>query len=117
MPNTEEEDTAKFLAYDFMGDVKYSSGLQSIGQQDSLDTRWFYFERVILKRAFNISKQEFQRQHSDYPKISKLGFDDIMQLVKEGKEVPGIRQIPATTLGIDDSIKSVSKLQKKPWEI
>ncbi|KAG6017032.1 hypothetical protein E4U43_002477 [Claviceps pusilla] len=46
-----------------------------------------------------------------------MGFADMLKLLQEGKEIPGIRQIP-NTIARDASIKPVGKraAPRKPWE-
>lgn len=45
-----------------------------------------------------------------------LSFEEVIAYVAQGKEVPGIKQIPKVTLGMDKASTSQAEVRKKPWE-
>lgn len=54
--------------------------------------------------------------YSDPPLSKQLSYEELVDLISSGKEVPGIRQIPDTVLGHDASSTATADRPKKPWE-
>ncbi|AOW00955.1 hypothetical protein B0I72DRAFT_136295 [Yarrowia lipolytica] len=54
--------------------------------------------------------------YSDPPLTKQLSYEELVDLISSGKEVPGIRQIPDTVLGHDASSAATTDRPKKPWE-
>jgi len=53
---------------------------------------------------------------SDSEEIKTLSFDEIVEYIKMGKEVPGIRDIPDLVSTETPSASTIPVPPKKPWE-
>ncbi|KAI8393534.1 uncharacterized protein BYT42DRAFT_609322 [Radiomyces spectabilis] len=130
---------AKFQAfanYDFDNDGRFQSGVSAIvnqqadsNQGDVLEkAKWFYYNKFI--EAFDYDEyqawkagtpgasdggEEKQEQSQDDERPPRLTFQEIVQMIETGQEIPGIKQIPDT---LNEGTPSTPKLKArpKPWE-
>jgi hypothetical protein len=113
--NDPTETFKQFKAYQFDKDEKYLSGLKSLQQPDSLQTRHFYYCKFI--QSFDLNEfLNSQESKGKEPISEKLSFEQIMEMIKRGEDIPGIRQIPDTVYDSTKASTSSLKSIKKPWE-
>jgi Family of unknown function (DUF5572) len=102
----------QFDQFDFENDGNYQAGLVTINAKDSIETRHFFFSKTVC--SFDLHAYLVQKSAVKQPK--ELSFGDIMEMVKAGKEIPGVRVIPDIQLGLEKASTSTLDLPKKPWE-
>ncbi|KAI8913250.1 hypothetical protein EDD86DRAFT_103222 [Gorgonomyces haynaldii] len=101
-----------FEKYDFENDQAFQQGLTLLPKSDDPDfmlkTKHFYYSKYVAQ--FDL--QEY-KQYKQQPK--KLSFQEIMEKVSKGEEIPGIRQIPLVLQ--ESKAEAVMEPIKKPWEL
>ncbi|KAG5367220.1 hypothetical protein CJU89_1674 [Yarrowia sp. B02] len=123
--------------YNFESDPEFNTGLNTLltnagtsleeeqkkeqqsGQQSELITKakQFYLNRINSKQQeASTAANEPTITYSDPPLTKQLSYEELVDLISSGKEVPGIRQIPDTVLGHDASSAATADRPKKPWE-
>ncbi|KAA8916082.1 hypothetical protein TRICI_001733 [Trichomonascus ciferrii] len=116
----------EFEQFDFEGDEAFQRGLQTILQNDAihehdfetvkLNAQIFYYNKQrgtdLTLEGYRTWKNEPQSEDSKKPK----SYNDIVELILSGKPIPGIMDIPNTTLGEEASSESKAPERKKPWE-
>lgn len=132
----------QFHQHDFEADQRFQNGLKALGASsngtsggddplsinivDSLETRHFYWTKfysqfdLIQYKNWVLAEDPVPSSLQPTPPAHKeksLSFQEIMELVQKGEEVPGIKQIPDLVLTLS-SEASKPKLEpiKKPWE-
>ncbi|OBZ89067.1 hypothetical protein A0J61_02880 [Choanephora cucurbitarum] len=121
---TEEEEIKRFIAfegYDFDRDQEYTSKVASIlnenqGDQEQLikKAKLFYYTRCI--DAFDIQQYEQWKQQSKDDKPVRFTFQELVDMIEKGIEIPGIKQIPNV---LNEGTPSEAKMtaRPKPWEM
>ncbi|CAO3644279.1 unnamed protein product [Cunninghamella blakesleeana] len=133
-----------FKKYDFDNDEKFKAGLANIlknqegSKEDILEkAKWFYYTKFVEAFDFEAykewkkeeggieeEKEKDTKKESVYTttvdgeKITvppKFSFQEIVEMIETGKEIPGIRQIPNQ---LNEGTPSQPKLsaRPKPWE-
>ncbi|KAI8148617.1 hypothetical protein BJV82DRAFT_270496 [Fennellomyces sp. T-0311] len=128
-----------FRGYDFDHDDKFQSGMASIlkrAQEDPSSenevverAKWFYYTKFVKSfdleafRAWNGSsgneekeeKKEEEKKDAKEDAPRRLTFQELVEMIETGQEIPGIRQIPNK---INEGTPSEPKLsaRRKPWE-
>lgn len=46
-----------------------------------------------------------------------LTYSEVMDYILKGKQIPGVKEIPDTTLGLEAGSEAKQPTRKKPWEI
>ncbi|KAJ3255240.1 hypothetical protein HK103_006374 [Boothiomyces macroporosus] len=97
----------RFDSYDFDKDERFQKGKASLAG-DILQIKHFYYSKYFEKFDF--------QEYLDWkkPKEQKLSFQDIMEKIQKGEEIPGIKQIP-NTVHETSSSSNINPI-KKPWE-
>eukprot|EP00039_Didymoeca_costata_P015069 m.251396 g.251396 ORF g.251396 m.251396 type:complete len:396 (-) comp16148_c0_seq19:2276-3463(-) len=132
-----------FENYDFESDATFLKGLSTVQQSTSkvpedkekwmLQAKAFYFSKCIA--PFNLleylswktsSKKQVTKSMgasvASTPLEKKvdgepsLSFTEVMELVKAGKEVPGVRKVSVAVAESDTPSESKTDKPKKPWE-
>lgn len=121
--------------YDFDADPDFNTGLNTLlanagttleeenkkeretGQKSDLivKAKEFYLNR-LNSRQDQKTAAEPTITYSDPPLTKQLSYEELVDLISSGKEVPGIRQIPDTVLGHDAASTQTADRPKKPWE-
>ncbi|KAI8390142.1 hypothetical protein BD560DRAFT_380037 [Blakeslea trispora] len=110
-----------FESYDFDKDQEYTSKIASIlnenpGDQEQIikKAKLFYYTRLI--DAFDVQQYEQWKQQSDEDKPVRFSFQEIVDMIEKGIEIPGIKQIPNV---LNEGTPSEAKMtaRPKPWEI
>ncbi|KAI8374084.1 hypothetical protein EDC96DRAFT_498488 [Choanephora cucurbitarum] len=112
-----------FEGYDFDKDQEYTSKIASIlnenqGDQEQLirKAKLFYYTKCI--DAFDIQQYEQWKQQSDKEddKPVRFTFQELVDMIEKGIEIPGIKQIPNI---LNEGTPSEAKMtaRPKPWEI
>lgn len=52
--------------------------------------------------------------HSQEPTLT---YSEVMDYILQGKQIPGVKDIPDTTLGLEAGSEAKQPTRKKPWEI
>ncbi|KAI9319615.1 hypothetical protein BX666DRAFT_1853695 [Dichotomocladium elegans] len=144
--SAEPNNTAVFEAfakYNFDNDERFKSGMAAIlnraDEEDSAtreETRerakWFYYNKFIetfdydayvaWKSSAKSTSQEEKKDESkeeladDAQKPTRFTFQELVEMIETGQEIPGIRQIPNK---LNDGEPSRPKLsaRRKPWEL
>ncbi|KAG5362002.1 hypothetical protein CJU90_3475 [Yarrowia sp. C11] len=130
--------------YNFDSDAEFNNGLnvllanagttleeenkkeQESGNKSELITKAkeFYLNRINSRQQQQGTTQSTEAAasteptitYSDPPLTKQLSYEELVDLISSGKEVPGIRQIPDTVLGHDASSAATADRPKKPWE-
>ncbi|KAI9483331.1 MAG: hypothetical protein EXX96DRAFT_594155 [Benjaminiella poitrasii] len=134
MPSSEA--IAKFKAfnvYDFEKDEQFQSGISSLlsNKQDNEATlleraKLFYYAKFI--ESFDIEEYRAWKKETQQPtseekdataekeKPPRFTFQEIVDMIEKGIEIPGIKQIPNV---LNEGIPSESKMpaRPKPWEM
>ncbi|KAI8895605.1 hypothetical protein BC833DRAFT_529238 [Globomyces pollinis-pini] len=115
--DSQESKFQAFENYDFANDNQYQEGLRTLKKQDDLPLRYFYYTKFHDQfdlNNYNTWKESLINKVNDEPKA--LTFNEIMELVQSGKEVPGIRTIP-NICHTDGQSHATLIPKKKPWEL
>ncbi|KAI9259419.1 hypothetical protein BDA99DRAFT_605780 [Phascolomyces articulosus] len=132
-----------FNNYDFDNDEKFQFGMSSILKSSEEDpsthdevverAKWFYYTKFIKSfdletfREWNSkndsekskketkveSNEDKEKKDDDTPR--RFTFQELVEMIETGQEIPGIRQIPNK---INEGTPSEAKLsvRQKPWE-
>ncbi|KAI9033676.1 hypothetical protein CLU79DRAFT_724863 [Phycomyces nitens] len=113
-----------FSKYDFENDTRFQSGVsslmnryknESISSDDVLErAQWFYYTKFVEPFDLEAFREWKEKQVADQaPK--RFTFQELVEMIETGKEVPGIKQIPNT---LNEGKPSQPKLsvRRKPWE-
>ncbi|KAI9361559.1 hypothetical protein BD770DRAFT_317530 [Pilaira anomala] len=120
-----------FDNYDFENDEKFQSGISSLlnnkqeNEQELLEkAKLFYYTKFITSfdpvayRAWKAENQEpvnEQEKHFIEEKPPRFTFQELVDMIEKGIEIPGIKQIPNV---INEGTPSEAKMtaRPKPWE-
>lgn len=116
----------EFEQFDFEGDEAFQQGLRTILQNDGihehdvetvkLNAQIFYYNK---QRGTDLTVDGY-REWKDEPEVAESkkpkSYNEIVELILSGKPIPGIKDIPDTTLGEEASSESRASERKKPWE-
>lgn len=119
---------SRFDSYDFESDARFQEGLRSLqstngsGEDRLLDMKLFYFNRFVAPIDRSAYKQwrdsnrtsELAEECTDSAD-AHLTFAEVMKLVHEGKELPGVKKLDIQPT--NEALPS-SQMQSplKPWE-
>ncbi|KAG2236142.1 hypothetical protein BDF21DRAFT_376718 [Thamnidium elegans] len=123
----------EFEKYDFDNDEKFQSGISSLlnnkqdNEQDLLEkAKLFYYTKFICSfnpDAYKSWKTENQEPvdnegkvtENDLEKPPRFTFQELVDMIEKGIEIPGIKQIPNV---INEGTPSEAKMtaRPKPWE-
>ncbi|KAI8337427.1 hypothetical protein BC941DRAFT_352604 [Chlamydoabsidia padenii] len=125
-----------FEQYDFDGDDRFKAGVSSImkkqeGDKDEMleKAKWFYYTKFV--QSFNYDHyQQWKTNKTKSIETStttttadddqvyvppRLTFQEIVEMIETGQEIPGIRQIP-NKLSKGTPSQPQLKARPKPWE-
>ena len=137
--NSNHSTFIEFSEFNFEGDQRFQTGLKALHagssrgddrstteSLDSLEARHFYWTKFY--KSFDLAEYKEWLLASP-PKASllqsappvsaekTLSFQEIMELVQKGEQVPGIKDIPDVVLELStDAAKPKLEPIKKPWE-
>lgn len=111
-----EVELQKFDQYPWDDDKDFQTGLNQLLKSDTED-----IEETILKaKAFFYYKKNGihidTEEYKQWKNKNKKSYNEIVDLILQGKPVPGIKTIPDTVLGDEASSISKAPQRKKPWE-
>ncbi|KAI8098274.1 uncharacterized protein B0P05DRAFT_521170 [Gilbertella persicaria] len=128
-----EETIARFKAfekYDFDNDERFKAGINSLLNNKSEDqdkllkkAKLFYYTKLI--DHFEMQEYEDWKKdpvametvpESDSEKPTRFTFQELVDMIEKGIEIPGIKQIPNV---LNEGTPSEAKMtaRPKPWEI
>ncbi|EIE79762.1 hypothetical protein RO3G_04467 [Rhizopus delemar RA 99-880] len=118
-----------FEKYDFDNDAQFQSGIASLlnNKQENEDqlllkAKLFYYSKFFTPIQYDEYIKWKDSEHEPEPtsereeKPPRFTFQEIVDMIEKGIEIPGIKQIPNI---INDGVPSESKMKTrpKPWEI
>eukprot|EP00066_Takifugu_rubripes_P011790 XP_011601056.1 PREDICTED: uncharacterized protein C6orf226 homolog [Takifugu rubripes] len=128
---------SRFDSYDFEADQRFQDGLKTLNSRDEtklLDLKLFFYNRfvepidrssyvqqssdganVVDRAAFSHSGVSSSQTAQAATEGTQLSFAEVMQLVQEGKEVPGVRKLEVKPSNQSPTPSQMERLQK-PWE-
>jgi Family of unknown function (DUF5572) len=117
---------AQLDSYNWDADQEYQLGLQRILQTAgpnapiddlTLKSKIFYFARKFGQAAdYDKYKAHCSsKAQSEQDPTSSLTYAELVDYIKNGKTVPGIKDIPDTVL-TGQGTQSIAAKRKKPWE-
>ncbi|KAI8641201.1 hypothetical protein BD408DRAFT_418556 [Parasitella parasitica] len=123
----------EFNQYDFDKDAQFQSGVASLlnNKQENeadllLKAKLFYYAKVIdtsfdadAYKSWKDENQEpanKQESAADNDKPPRFSFQELVDMIEKGIEIPGIKQIPNI---LNEGAPSKAKMmaRPKPWEI
>ncbi|XP_076597672.1 uncharacterized protein LOC143327291 [Chaetodon auriga] len=137
---------SRFDSYDFEGDRRFQDGLKTLGGSSSsgdesklLDTKLFFYNRFVepidrssYKQWSSASPHATQMEPrtlsdsdlstrqaaetSAETEATQLSFAEVMRLVQEGKEVPGVTKVDIKPTNQSPTPSQMERILK-PWEI
>ncbi|KAH8550395.1 hypothetical protein BGW37DRAFT_428033 [Umbelopsis sp. PMI_123] len=121
-----------FNNYDFDKDDRFQAGLPSLlknqeGKSESERSeliqraKWFYYTKFVTRFDYEEYQQWSKNRNStvnsatDADAPRRLTFQEIVDKIEKGEEIPGIKQIPNK---LNEAPPSEAKLsvRPKPWE-
>ncbi|KAF7730839.1 hypothetical protein EC973_001357 [Apophysomyces ossiformis] len=126
-----------FSKYDFDHDERFQAGIASLQPNgETLDrAKWFYYTKFV--EAFDYEEYQNWKKNLKQPETStdaqpeaaeeakepkdqeerpkRLTFDQIVEMIETGQEIPGIKQIP-NKLNESTPSKPALTIRPKPWE-
>ncbi|XP_035996957.1 uncharacterized protein LOC105935191 [Fundulus heteroclitus] len=133
---------SRFDSYNFEADERFADGLKTLNCRDQtelLKLKLFFYNRFVepidqqsYKRWISLSRNQQQDQstqsHPDSnghqnqmmetpagAEANRLSFAEVMQLVQEGKEVPGVTKPDVQPSNQSPTPSRMQRVQK-PWE-
>lgn len=118
-----------FENYDFDSDVKFQSGIASLinNKQENEDqlllkAKLFYYSKFFTPIEYDKYIKWKDENHGLEPnpasteKPPRFTFQEIVNMIEKGIEIPGIKHIPNT---INEGTPSAAKMKArpKPWEV
>ncbi|KAJ1643231.1 hypothetical protein J3B02_000311 [Coemansia erecta] len=116
----EKEQFTSFEAYDFDSDATFQKGLDSIPDNTNpqvLDrAKLFYYSQAVEaidQQQYTLWKQTRDDKRAFTP--PSVPFAEVVRMISQGEQVPGIRRIPEK---LNEQTPSISTLKAppKPWE-
>ncbi|KAI9272464.1 hypothetical protein BY458DRAFT_508870 [Sporodiniella umbellata] len=118
-----------FEKYDFDNDAQFQSGIASLlnnkqenEEQLLLKAKLFYYSKFFSSIDYDEyckwknEKKEIDSTVSSEEKPPRFTFQEIVDMIEKGIEIPGIRHIP-TTLNDGTPSEAKMKARPKPWEV
>ncbi|KAL0082425.1 hypothetical protein J3Q64DRAFT_1720622 [Phycomyces blakesleeanus] len=115
-----------FSKYDFDNDTRFQSGVSSLMnryKKESIDSddileraQWFYYTKFVEPFDLDAFREWKAKKEADVDQEQKrFTFQELVEMIETGKEIPGIKQIPNT---LNEGTPSQPKLnvRRKPWE-
>ncbi|KAG0170581.1 hypothetical protein DFQ28_001870 [Apophysomyces sp. BC1034] len=133
MSKTKIEKFEAFSKYDFGTDERFMAGVASLqANADMLNrAKWYYYTKFV--EAFDYEEYQNWKENAKPPTDSinegpkdvessedlerpkRFTFEQIVQMIETGQEIPGIKQIP-NKLNESAPSKPALTIRPKPWE-
>ncbi|CAL1606728.1 unnamed protein product [Knipowitschia caucasica] len=124
-----EDVYCRFDSYDFESDAQFAEGVRSLqnssrSEETLLDLKLFYYNRFVEpidrsaykhRGSSNGTSACSGDSQSVETEAAVLSFAEVMKLVQEGKEVPGVKKVDIQP---SNQSPAPSQMQRilKPWE-
>ncbi|XP_031591728.1 uncharacterized protein C6orf226 homolog [Oreochromis aureus] len=132
----------RFDSFDFEADQRFVDGLKSVNrtETDLLDLKLFFYNRFVEpidrtgykqwsssscvrgcpdeeldRTASSHSDSELKAETSEPTETKQLSFAEVMRLVQEGKEVPGVTKVDIQPSNQNPTPSRMERMLK-PWE-
>ncbi|KAG8002474.1 hypothetical protein GBF38_014901 [Nibea albiflora] len=133
---------SRFESFDFESDRRFVDGLKTVKDRDGnklLDMKLFFYNRFVepidwtsykqwssasphvtqtdcIDERTETSDSDISNNQTAETEATQLSFAEVMRLVQEGKEVPGVKKLDVKPTN-QNPTPSAMERRLKPWEI